>query len=279
MKGKKRKSLFWIVVGLCSIALIGLGISPALAQDIEVDNEGNPFIAPELPEIKGMGEPVTLEGEAPAEFEESFGGNTQATWIPAWQFEASQSSEVWGYTNIMQRYSTSGNGVWSAPVRLPSGARVTQVTFYYYDNDTQNIILQFFRANNSTNYTTLINYGVPSLVNGYANTSVGTNIRIANGNGYYFVRFDLYAPAGSNHRFWGVKILWERDIRTGLPNPFNDIGGLPSEFQSAITALYASGITTGTTSTTYSPFQSVNRAQMAVFLARALGLYWAYPAY
>jgi S-layer homology domain len=62
-------------------------------------------------------------------------------------------------------------------------------------------------------------------------------------------------------------------IHTGPPHPFNDIGGLSTEFQDAIAALYQSGITTGTSPTTYSPDNPVTRAQVAAFFARALGLY------
>ena len=41
-----------------------------------------------------------------------------------------------------------------------------------------------------------------------------------------------------------------------------------------IKALKASGITQGVTPTTYEPESNVTRAQMAVFLAKALGLHW-----
>ncbi len=41
-----------------------------------------------------------------------------------------------------------------------------------------------------------------------------------------------------------------------------------------IEALAASGITVGVTLTTFEPESNVTRAQMAVFLAKALGLHW-----
>lgn len=49
---------------------------------------------------------------------------------------------------------------------------------------------------------------------------------------------------------------------------FTDIGDLSDEEQAAIGQIFALGITTGTTSTTYSPTDNVTRAQMASFVAR-----------
>jgi hypothetical protein len=46
------------------------------------------------------------------------------------------------------------------------------------------------------------------------------------------------------------------------------------QFFREIEALAAAGITLGCTATQYCPNNSVTRAQMAAFLARALGLYW-----
>ncbi len=50
--------------------------------------------------------------------------------------------------------------------------------------------------------------------------------------------------------------------------PFTDIGDRPAEEQAAIGAIYALGVTTGTTDTTYSPHSNVTREQMASFVAR-----------
>ena len=49
---------------------------------------------------------------------------------------------------------------------------------------------------------------------------------------------------------------------------FSDIGGLDPTTQLAINCLYAFGITTGTSATTYSPNETTPRWQMALFLVR-----------
>lgn len=59
-------------------------------------------------------------------------------------------------------------------------------------------------------------------------------------------------------------------LGAGGATPFTDIA--ENIFKGDIEAIYAAGITVGTTPTTYSPNDAVTRGQMATFLARALGL-------
>jgi hypothetical protein len=59
-------------------------------------------------------------------------------------------------------------------------------------------------------------------------------------------------------------------LGAGGTTPFTDIAG--NTFEDDIEAIYAAGITVGTSATTYSPGDFVTRQQMASFLARALGL-------
>lgn len=54
------------------------------------------------------------------------------------------------------------------------------------------------------------------------------------------------------------------------PSPFSDTTG--TLFEADIAAIYEAGITVGTSETTYSPEDPVTRAQMATFIARALGI-------
>jgi len=280
MKTREIKPFFWIVAILCSLALIGLGASSAVAQESDVDNDGNPLASEELPEILGDGTVETFEGEEvppPVEGDESFGRSTQATFIPAWLCDPAYSSDVWTSNSLLQRYNTSGNGVWYCPVNLPSGARVSQVAYYYYDNSTFNINLQFGRMNSQSSKSTYFNYS-PPVSGGYFTTFWNTSQTISNASGWYWACFDLPTSAGSNARFWGIRILWNRQIRTGLPNPFSDIFDQSIDFQNSIKALAASGITVGFPDGTFRPNNFVTRGQFAAFFARALGLYWAYSS-
>lgn len=59
-------------------------------------------------------------------------------------------------------------------------------------------------------------------------------------------------------------------LPAGGATPFTDISG--NTFAADIAAIYDAGITKGATATTFAPNEPVTRAQMASFLARALGI-------
>ena len=63
------------------------------------------------------------------------------------------------------------------------------------------------------------------------------------------------------------KVVTGSDAPTG-DTEFTDIGWRSAEQQIAIGQIFALGVTTGTTDTTYSPSNLVTRAQMASFVAR-----------
>ena len=75
-----------------------------------------------------------------------------------------------------------------------------------------------------------------------------------------------------------VRLRWRRQVS---PAPqvasFNDVPVNDSAFQ-FIQALVASGITVGCGAGNYCPDAPLTRRQMAVFLARALGLHWPWDA-
>jgi hypothetical protein len=268
MKKNNRLNFGWLVITLGLVAAIGFGLGPALAQDSH-EQVGE--------EVTGDGPVITLPYEDGAEFEEAFGDKTQATWMTAWDFETDRSADTWTYagTNFMERYTITGDGFWNAPVRLPSGCRVTAIYYYYY-RTAGSVSMSFYRANSSTSSSTLFNTSYSGPLSGHLVTSAGLNVRIANGTGYYFVRFIL--GTGSSKRLWGVRILWERDQGPAGSQIFFDVP--PSNiFYQSINNMYRSGITQGCPFPNYCPNQFVTRGQMAAFLARALGLYWAYPNY
>lgn len=59
---------------------------------------------------------------------------------------------------------------------------------------------------------------------------------------------------------------------------FTDIGGVSFEAYNAIRNLFEMGVTTGTSATTFGPYDSVTREQMAAFIARTLNHSNARPA-
>jgi S-layer homology domain len=263
---KNRAFFNWLIIFLGVVAATGLVLTPVMAQ-----NAGEPE--------EFSADQIVTEGDFGPDVEtgDSFGEGYQYTYIPAADFTPYNSSTTYDYWGSGYRYLTAGTWM-DAGIRLPSGAYLSVARLDYYDNDgARSPGLYLLQFDNPSSSFELCSITAPPGTPGYTNTATGCtsiNHTIRNGNTTYVARVVLSAAAGSNIMFKGVRLYWKRQIRTGLSHPFNDIGGLSTEFQHSIAALYQSGITTGTTPTTYSPFSPVNRGQMATFLARALGLHW-----
>jgi hypothetical protein len=86
---------------------------------------------------------------------------------------------------------------------------------------------------------------------------------------------DVEQAANPNYQFFGwVEVWWRRTVSPAPGTPtFNDVP-LNHPFFQYIEALRASGITGGCGFGNYCPENNVTRGQMAVFLAKALGLHW-----
>ena len=84
----------------------------------------------------------------------------------------------------------------------------------------------------------------------------------------------LFAPFPSV--FKGVTIWWHREVRPASGTAtFNDVPTNHPQFQ-FIEALADSGITVGCGGGNFCPDSPLTRGQMAVFLSKALGLYWPF---
>jgi len=84
-----------------------------------------------------------------------------------------------------------------------------------------------------------------------------------------------YAPEGVVTReqmalFLTRTYLWVGTLPPGNPRGFTDVAALPDESQLAIHQLAELSITTGVSSTSFDPFGTVTREQMALFLARTV---------
>ncbi len=171
-----------------------------------------------------------------------------------------------------------------ATVRLPTGALVTQVTFLYQDTavgpDPMFYLDQY--------WVNLIGQGGTSITHVFPTGEPGVTSVVADVDPDYTIAyfslatvatrsFSLRAvmPANSGVRLRGGIVHWYRQISPGPVSPtFPDVAPGFWAFQE-IEALAASEITTGFPDGTFRPTEPVTRAQMATFLARALGLHWA----
>jgi S-layer homology domain len=198
-------------------------------------------------------------------------------------------------------YRISPAATFETPVTLPSGAGIGYLGLFAYDTDpafgVQATLLRYVgfgtlplcsvncgaRAPAVEQITSVQSVGssgyqyVPSNLLSPLHT-VNNNV-VNNGSlgGQYVVRVTLDQQLSSGQQgFRGVDLWWKRQISPGpsvatfLDVPTNH------PFFREIEALAASGITLGCTATTFCPDAALTRAQVAAFLARALGLYWQY---
>ncbi len=257
------------VVAVLAAVMLGFGTMPAFCQE---DDAG--------PGLAGPGEIHAMEREA-------FGSGYQTLVIPAAEFTP-RGDVTYGYAGYGFIYRTGGtDATFWAPVMLPAGAHVGPSALYFYDDSaTFDITISFgaygFPLSGTPYYHpfTVVN---PDTDVGYTSQLFAPNITIryyadldADGSSEataYRVAVTL-PVTNSALRFGGVELNWARTIS---PEPatatFDDVQPGDFGFQH-VEALTASGITAGCDATHFCPDAPLTRVQMAVFLAKALGLHW-----
>ena len=179
-------------------------------------------------------------------------------------------------TGITYRSGGNVNCMIQAPVQLPAGALVTQVGFDGYDVDaTLNIDWGIYWVSVDSSDTTgfIAWYTFPWSGGSFNATATLGVPPTVDPNKYYFAQVEL-TKLGQDMRIKGMRVVYQLQVS---PAPgtatFTDVPTNYWAFQ-YIEALAASGITAGCGGGNYCPETTVTRAQMAVFLAKALGLHW-----
>ncbi len=173
-------------------------------------------------------------------------------------------------------YVASDLSMLHAPVILPTGALIVGIGFDAYDVDASfniNFGLRWVttaEADTSGSYGYYVNPTSAGYYSVYADRSPGD---LVESDRYLFALVDMN-NTGQDIRVKGMRVYYKLQIS---PAPgvatFPDVSPSFWAFQE-IEALAASGITTGFPDGTFRPTAAVTRAQMATFLARALGLHW-----
>jgi len=185
------------------------------------------------------------------------------------------SSSTWSQT-FNWYYGTSGSPTyWDCTLQAPTGILIDGFEVETFDDDaTDNVCAYFWRQNFYSTTHTVIGSGCSSGTEGYDAIYVtGLGETIENHWHVYSIRVVANSGTSSNK----FRVLAYSAYRQISPAPgtatFPDVAPGYWAFQE-IEALAASGITTGYPDGTYKPTALVTRAQMATFLARALGLHW-----
>jgi len=225
---------------------------------------------------------------------EAFGGNTQ------WTVYHASLWGTWGSTTVNPGYAGSGyiyptnpsDDFW-VQVLLPKGAHVSQVQWLVYDNDTScNWYMNFSRYESAWDGSSpgtediVILSPDPDATPGYIMEWANTDVTIrawedidgdglAHYVGYLLGAQTLGCGGGTSLRLFGAALVWERTVSPAPATAtFTDVptGHWAYQF---VEALAASGITAGCGGGNYCPDNPITRAEMAVYLASALGLHWA----
>lgn len=250
----------WMIRATLSLVCLGLGTTSGFGQAL------TPFSAP-APPVK----------HAP----DAFGtvGDTYVD-IGEWQFTTPDSSWLYGDTNGNQplKFSKQGGLFLNAPVHVPTGAILDYLEFDYCDdNATEDINVGLYNLDNLNNVIFLLgsvgSTGQPGCTSGTFN--VGQyGIAADNVNQRLILQVHFGANADSSTRFAGAKLGYRLQVSPAPVSPtFGDVPTSDPGFQ-YIEALVASGVTAGCGGGNYCPDATLTRRQMAVFLAKALGLYW-----
>lgn len=261
---KNRTFFNWVIIFLGVVAIVGFCFIPALAEE--------ELVAP-IPGVQS--EDNFMNEESIEDFgtsDESFGQNYQYTWIPYAAFTPLDSPMTYSqYANY--RYRTGGGYYMVAPINLPNGAYLYSAQLFLFDNDSDFNVYAWVYRHSLPNNLVILDSCYSSGYPGHSYCTAYCNETIQNGNNMYVFRVGLSA-ANINNGFMGVRLYWRRQISPAPATAtFNDVGTGHWAFKQ-IEALAASGITVGCGAGNFCPNVAVTRAQMAVFLARALGLHW-----
>jgi len=235
----------------------------------------------------GAGGPTTDDGVEDMD-PDLYGLGGNLLFISAEEFNCANPSDCSYTPQTLYFWGVLGSSSWQiyAPVNLPSGALVTGMRVFYYDNDPEEDLevklIRVWQRNTVRDAEVLATFesdGTPTVSADYVDIFPDFTVAYRTGaiiSGYtyqsYFVRAHL--PPGLFVTIRGVGIHWQRQVSAAPGTAsFNDVGTGHWAFRH-IEALNASGITSGCGGGSYCPGANVTRAEMAVFLAKALGLHY-----
>ena len=194
--------------------------------------------------------------------------------VNAWNFTGAASDITWSIANNMYRYGTN-TGYFYAGLDVPDGALIVSIELDACDSTTFGSVRGALRRSSSSGFDDL--------------AEVETGMIQAPGCGRFFLAlptpetvdndtytYTMVAITGTTDQtvFGSIRVHYLLQVSPAPPvATFNDVPPSDPAFRH-IEALVASGITVGCGNGNFCPDQPLTRRQMAVFLAKALGLNW-----
>ena len=199
--------------------------------------------------------------------------SSSAEIISAWDMQTLSSVAEWGseLTGGM-RYMTSGTMV--SGVRVPQGAKITTMVVDGCDeSNAGGLTVALLRSTaGATEILATADSGIPDMPGCSLFAADLASPETADYDQYrYWISGGNTTPDGLT-RVGAVRILYQLQVSPPPPSAtFNDVPSSDPGYQ-FVEALVQSGITAGCGSGNFCPDAPLTRRQMAVFLAKALGL-------
>jgi hypothetical protein len=204
------------------------------------------------------------------------------------EFFPEDSGDGWG---TVQQGRRSDAPLYASLHDLPNGAAATEIVLYAVDNNpAEDLVLstclQYVDALNGTPGVLSCNPAGSTSGSPGSTTIVvdvtGSTIRyqqdIGGDSSYEVLHHYVQVDAPSNTAVRMVRVRWHRQVSPAPASAtFGDVPTGHPIFQ-FVEALADSGITAGCCGGNYCPDAPLTRGQMAVFLAKALGLHWPWDA-
>jgi hypothetical protein len=176
---------------------------------------------------------------------------------------------------ILMPFFSNQYGAVGMPVHLPTGAMITEVIVNYYDTATVEPVVELLEVTPTGLVVSvaLVNFPVFSGGDSTVTQPVGDHL-VENTNSYsLLVRLNVEDKSSYN-ALYSISVGYRLQVSPAPATP--TFGDVPTDhpFYQFIEALAASEITGGCGGGNYCPDNPLTRGQMAVFLAKALGLHF-----
>jgi hypothetical protein len=197
--------------------------------------------------------------------------------LGAWNAQPIESTTTYAFGNFpggQGVFRTGGASFLKVPVYLPSGALVSELELAYCDTGAGSIVAHWFRQPKNgapvVQTNVVASTGTPGCVSTMGAITPATIDNDANS-----YNIELFMSAADNTIvFLSVRVGYRLQVSPAPATAsFTDVptGHFAFRF---VEALAASGITGGCGGGNYCPDSPLTRAQMAIFLASALGLHF-----
>ncbi len=257
---------------VCAFVAVALVVTvPAVAQQAKLGGiSGDVTASRNVP-------PPEFAADPPLNAPEQWGISQWQTYTTT-AFDAALRAGAWGDFNGAYIQSTSAADVSVGfPVHLPSGALAEYVRLFYNEgNVTDDVSAGFYRFSPYGTFASIVQMSPTPAVTGDTYVDFGPFSEVINNspNGGY--TYNILLITSGTTKIYKCTVWYYLQV---APAPatatFSDV---PTDYWAFrhIEALAASGITAGCGGGNFCPENYVKRSEMAVYLAKALGLYWSY---